>query len=73
LDKRTDIFSFGTVLFEMFTGVRPFEGETLSDTLASVLKEQPQPARIRPHALHSPVDAQDFIPDSHDQSSNSSV
>jgi len=41
LDKRTDIFSFGAVLYEMLTGSRPFEGETLSDTLASVLKEQP--------------------------------
>jgi serine/threonine protein kinase len=46
LDKRTDIFSFGTVLFEMFTGVRPFEGETLSDTLASVLKEHPDTATL---------------------------
>ena len=41
LDKRTDIFSFGVVLYEMLTGARPFGGETLSDTLASVLKEQP--------------------------------
>ena len=39
LDKRTDIFSFGVVLYEMLTGSRPFQGETLSDTLASVLKE----------------------------------
>ncbi len=44
LDKRTDIFSFGSVLYEMLTGVRPFEGETLSDTLAAVLKEQPDSA-----------------------------
>ncbi len=41
LDKRTDIFSFGAVLYEMLTGARSFGGETLSDTLASVLKEQP--------------------------------
>lgn len=41
LDKRTDIFSFGAVLYEMLTGARPFEGDTLSDILASVLKEQP--------------------------------
>ncbi len=41
LDKRTDIFSFGAVLYEMLTGTRSFAGETLSDTLASVLKEQP--------------------------------
>jgi len=48
LDKRTDIFSFGAVLYEMLTGTRPFEGETLSDTLASVLKEQVNTGSLPP-------------------------
>ena len=36
-DHRSDIFSFGVVLFEMLTGRQPFQGETVSDVLASVL------------------------------------
>jgi Tol biopolymer transport system component len=38
LDKRTDIWSFGCVLFEMLTGRRAFAGETISDTIARVLE-----------------------------------
>ena len=38
VDKRTDIWAFGAVLFEMLTGRRAFGGETVSDTLASVLR-----------------------------------
>ncbi len=40
-DRRADIWSFGVILFEMLTGQRLFEGETISDTLAAVLKTQP--------------------------------
>ncbi len=38
-DKRADVWAFGVVLFEMLTGRRLFEGETVSDTLAAVLRE----------------------------------
>ncbi len=37
VDKRADIWAFGCVLYEMLTGRRAFDGETVSDTLASVL------------------------------------
>lgn len=48
LDGRTDIFSFGCVLYEMITGHRAFSGETAADTIAAILKEQPQfPSSLR--------------------------
>ena len=40
-DSRGDIFSFGCVLYEMLTGRQPFDGETVSEVLASVLKSEP--------------------------------
>lgn len=40
LDKRTDIWAFGVVLYEMLTGRRCFTGETVSDTLVALLKEE---------------------------------
>src|SRR5262249_35147446 len=38
VDKRTDIWAFACVLYEMLTGKRAFAGESMSDTLANVLK-----------------------------------
>src|SRR3984893_12688884 len=40
-DRRADIWSFGAVLYEMLTGKLAFPGESISDTLASVLKSEP--------------------------------
>ena len=40
-DRRADIFSFGAVLYELLSGRRAFTGESVSDTLASVLKIEP--------------------------------
>ncbi|MBD3161876.1 MAG: protein kinase, partial [Candidatus Eisenbacteria bacterium] len=51
VDLRSDIFSFGITLYEMLTGQAPFRGETPSDTLASILKEEPRP----PIAAHRHV------------------
>jgi len=41
VDKRTDIWAFGCVLLEMLSGTRTFSGDTISDTLASILKSDP--------------------------------
>jgi serine/threonine protein kinase len=41
LDARSDIFSFGTVLFEMITGRRVFAGETSSDVMSAILRDDP--------------------------------
>jgi eukaryotic-like serine/threonine-protein kinase len=47
-DKRSDIWAFGCVLYEMLTGVRAFGGDDVSDTLASVLAREPDWARLPP-------------------------
>ena len=41
VDKRADIWAFGCVLFEMLSGRRAFEGETISDVLAGVIEREP--------------------------------
>ena len=43
VDARTDIFSFGTLLYEMVTGRRPFAGSSNAEVQAALLKEQPKP------------------------------
>jgi len=42
VDARSDIFSFGSVLYEMLTGQRAFQGETMASTIAAILREEPK-------------------------------
>jgi eukaryotic-like serine/threonine-protein kinase len=41
VDARSDIFSFGAILYEMLTGKRAFHGDTAADTMSAILKEEP--------------------------------
>jgi serine/threonine protein kinase len=43
VDARSDIFSFGAVLYEMLTGRRAFQGDNRMSTLASILQQEPKP------------------------------
>jgi serine/threonine protein kinase len=44
IDTRSDIFSFGAVLYEMVTGQRAFRGDSAISTMSAILRDDPQPA-----------------------------
>jgi len=50
LDQRTDIWALGCVLYEMLTGRQAFQGDTISDTLAAVLRAEPDWGALSPGA-----------------------
>jgi predicted ATPase len=53
LDFRSDLFSFGLVLYEMVTGKRPFQRNTAAETIVAILREQPDP--IGKHSPDAPA------------------
>jgi serine/threonine-protein kinase len=54
VDARSDIFSFGALLYEMISGLRAFPGDSLASTLVSVLRDEPTP-------LHAPAEVQSIV------------
>ena len=58
-DSRTDLFSFGAILYEMLSGKRAFQGDSPADTMSAILKEEPpelsEAARNVPPALEKIV------------------
>ncbi|HKY42636.1 MAG TPA: protein kinase [Pyrinomonadaceae bacterium] len=59
VDARSDIFNFGTVIYEMVAGKRPFAGETPSDSLAAILKVDPAP--LSHHAPEVPAELERIV------------
>jgi serine/threonine protein kinase/Flp pilus assembly protein TadD len=58
-DARSDVFSFGSVLYEMLVGKVPFAGETVTDVLSSIISTEPQP--ITSLAPHLPRELQRIV------------
>ena len=55
-DTRSDIFSFGALLYEMVTGRRAFAGKTASDTLTAVVRDPPKPPRELVPGIPEPLE-----------------
>ncbi len=58
-DARSDVFSFGIVLYEMLTTKVPFPGETMTDVLSAIISSEPQPITVL--APHLPRELQRIV------------
>jgi formylglycine-generating enzyme required for sulfatase activity len=59
VDARTDVFSFGVMLYEMLTGKQPFAGESSLDTVSAILRDEPAPLEAGRNDV--PTDLQEIL------------
>jgi len=59
IDRRSDVFSLGIVLYELLSGRKPFAGGTIAEMLVSLLEEEPLP--LRKTAPHVPRDLETIV------------